>query len=242
MRRPPTTHVTSAVGSSRARSSSDRVRSANAAGPASNVPCPWHGHSCRANQRQRDETSLRIRDARPPCCARLSWGFLIVGRRMSAGPNLVTHRGSHNRGDGSGTKKRRRCLYLIALPPLKIRADIQMKLSSSGYRKPRATGTRISVSTLNNVSPHKIPKELSNKSAKSKSRRPAGRSRWPARWRRPAEPEPATGPADAEARTGRTAGWRTKQPGPEIKRSPASAGLFLLMRRAARYIRRPKAA
>jgi hypothetical protein len=78
MRRPPTTHVTSAVGSSRARSSIDRGRSANAAGPASNVPCLWHGHSCRASQRLRDATSLRIRDARPPCCARLSWEFFSL--------------------------------------------------------------------------------------------------------------------------------------------------------------------
>ena len=75
MRQLPEARFTSVVGSSHARSSSDRGRSVNAAGLASNVLCPWHGRSCRANQPQRDATSLRIRDARPPCCVSLSWGF-----------------------------------------------------------------------------------------------------------------------------------------------------------------------
>jgi hypothetical protein len=206
MRQLPETRFTSAAGSSRARSSIDRGRSANAAGPASNVPCLWHGRSCRANQRLRDATLLRIRDARPPCCASLSWRFPHCWP-TNVGWCQHGYSPSHPQPDnGSGTKKRRRCLYLIALPPLKVRGHVQMKLSSRGiHKKRRATGTMISVSTLHNVPP-KTPKELSNESAKSESRRPAGRPRWSARWWWP-EPEPATRPAKSEARSGRTARW-----------------------------------
>ena len=79
-RRLPVRHFTSVAGSSRARSSSYREHFVNAAEPAWNVPCPWHGHSCRGSRRQRDVTSLRIRDVPPPCCVRLSWCFLIASR------------------------------------------------------------------------------------------------------------------------------------------------------------------
>ena len=77
---PPVRHFTSVAGSSRARSSSYREHFVSAAEPAWNVPCPWHVHSCRGSRRQRDATSLRIRDVPPPCCVRLSWCFLIASR------------------------------------------------------------------------------------------------------------------------------------------------------------------
>ena len=95
-RRLPVRHFTSVAGSSRARSSSYREHFVNAAEPAWNVPCPWHGHSCRGSRRQRDATSLRIRDVPPPCCVRLSWYFLIASRRMSATEHMVPLRGIHN--------------------------------------------------------------------------------------------------------------------------------------------------
>jgi hypothetical protein len=92
----PVRHFTSVAGSSRARSSSYREHFVNAAEPAWNVPCPWHGHSCRGSPRQRDATSLRIHDVPPPCCVRLSWCFLIASRRMSAPEHMVPLRGIHN--------------------------------------------------------------------------------------------------------------------------------------------------
>jgi hypothetical protein len=95
-RRLPVRHFTSVAGSSRARSSSYREHFVNAAEPAWNVPCPWHGHSCRGSRRQRDATSLRIRDVPPPCCVRLSWCFLIASRRMSAIEHMVPLRSIHN--------------------------------------------------------------------------------------------------------------------------------------------------
>lgn len=109
----------------------------------------------------------------------------------------------------SGTNKRRCCLYFIALPPLGVRGHIQKTLSLRVINNAscgRNTDQRLHVEQR---SPSKTPKELSNESAKSEPRRPAGRSRWSAR-RRPAEPEPATRPADAEARTGRTATWSAR--------------------------------
>src|SRR6202044_3072279 len=83
--------------------------------------------------------------------------------------------------------------------------------------------------------PTKPREELSNESAKSESRRP----RRSTRWRRPAEPKPATRPADAETRTGRTARWSRWRArwwtenlvssfGRFSSLSPASAGLFLM--------------
>jgi hypothetical protein len=95
-RRLPVRHFTSVAGSSRARSSSYREHFVNAAEPAWNVPCPWHGHSCRGSRRQRDATSLRIRDVPPPCCVRLSWCFLIASRGMSATEHMVPLRSIHN--------------------------------------------------------------------------------------------------------------------------------------------------
>ena len=95
-RRLPVRHFTSVAGSSRARSSSYREHFVNAAEPAWNVPCPWHGHSCRGSRRQRDATSLRIRDVPPPCCVRLSWCFLIASRRISGPEHMVPLRSIHN--------------------------------------------------------------------------------------------------------------------------------------------------
>ena len=95
-RRLPVRHFTSVAGSSRARSSSYREHFVNAAEPAWNVPCPWHDHSCCGSRRQRDATSLRIRDVPPPCCVRLSWCFLIASRRMSAPEHMVPLRSIHN--------------------------------------------------------------------------------------------------------------------------------------------------
>jgi hypothetical protein len=235
MQRLPAARFTFVAGSSRARSSSDRGRSANAAGPASNVPCPWHARSCRVNRQQRDATSPRIRDARPPCCARLSWEFSHC---------WPTNVGYYQHGDsprhpqpdnGTGTKKRPRCLYFIAVPPLKVRGHVQIKLSSHGIYKASCDRNKDRRLDVEQRSPHKTPEELSNESAKSESRR----SRWSARRRRPAEPEPATGPADTEARTGRTARrsrWRARwwpenlvsSFGRFSLLSPASAGLFLM--------------
>lgn len=74
----PRDAFTSVAGSSRARSWSDRAHSANAAGPARNVPCPWHGHSCRENRRQPDGTWLLTRDVPLPCCVSLSWSLLLL--------------------------------------------------------------------------------------------------------------------------------------------------------------------
>jgi hypothetical protein len=94
--------VTSVAGSSRARSAIDCAHFANAAGPAWNVPCPWHGHSCHERRQRRDATSLRFRAAPPPCCDLLSRCLLVVGRRMST---PLTN------GLNSGRSKCARCLY-----------------------------------------------------------------------------------------------------------------------------------
>ena len=105
-RRLPARHFTSVAGSSRARSSSYREHFVNAAEPAWNVPCPWHGHSCRGSQRQRDATSLRIRDVPQPCCVRLSWCFLIASRK-NVGYRAHGASSQHPQpGNGGGTKKR----------------------------------------------------------------------------------------------------------------------------------------
>jgi hypothetical protein len=102
MHRLPVTDVTSVAGSSRARSAIDCARFANAAGPASNVPCPWHGHSCHERRQRHDATSLRFRAAPPPCCDLLSRCFPVVGRRMSA---------RRSSGLNSGRTKCARWLY-----------------------------------------------------------------------------------------------------------------------------------
>jgi hypothetical protein len=104
-RRLPVRHFTFVAGSSRARSSSYREHFVNAAEPAWNVPCPWHGHSCRGSLRQRDATSPRIRDVPPPCCVRLSWCFLIASRRMSATEHVVPLRSIHNPAMGVEQRK-----------------------------------------------------------------------------------------------------------------------------------------
>jgi hypothetical protein len=95
-------------------------------------------------------------------------------------------------------------------------------------RKRRSTGTKINVSTLNNGLPQN-PRGTSHESAKSESR-------WPARWWRPAEPEPATRAADAEARSGRPA--RRQPAEPLVFKSffrnlaPLRRGIFLTRRAA----------
>jgi hypothetical protein len=125
----PRSNVTSAAGSSRARFGNECVHSANAAGLGWNIPCPWHGHSCRARRRLRDATSLRIRDVPPPCYDRLSWCFLIVGRRMSATPQL-----SFN----SGRTKCARCLCSVVLttglPKGRSAAD---RMTRAKFARPR---------------------------------------------------------------------------------------------------------
>jgi hypothetical protein len=89
LRRLPAIHFTSVAGSSHARLAIDCGHFANAAAPARNDPCPWHGHFCHEHQQRHDVTSLRFRGVPPPCCVRPSWCFLIVGRRMSANTNMV---------------------------------------------------------------------------------------------------------------------------------------------------------
>jgi hypothetical protein len=62
-----------------------RLRTVIAAWLASNAPWPWHGHSCRENPRRNGVTLRQTRDVPPPCCARLSFAILLVGRLNSAG-------------------------------------------------------------------------------------------------------------------------------------------------------------
>src|ERR1700759_4660610 len=55
-----------------------RPRTAIAAWLGPNALWPWCDHSCRENPRRNGVTLRQTRDVPPPCCARLSLGFLLL--------------------------------------------------------------------------------------------------------------------------------------------------------------------